>query len=249
MALSESIRREDIGASLPLHEVTETDDAAQWPVRVAATTIDTSRGLLAAQPWQLVVKRAFDIMATSLLLLALIPLLLLTAIAVKLSSPGPVFYRQPRVGRDGVPFSFWKFRTMREDADQVRAQLESRNQHEGPIFKVVDDPRITSVGRILRKLSIDEAPQLFHVLSGKMSLVGPRPPLATEVVEYDDWEVQRLLVKPGMTCIWQVSGRSDIDWPTWVSMDLDYIQNWSLVGDLSLLVRTVPAVLTGRGAY
>ncbi len=249
MALTKSIGLMEVGRSLPLHQVTKAEAEKRLPLTIEAISLDTSMGLLAARPFQLLAKRSFDVLAASLLLLALFPLLVIAAVAVKLTSPGPVIYRQPRVGRDGVHFWFWKFRTMRADADQVREQLEERNQHHGPIFKVVDDPRITPVGRILRKFSIDEAPQLLHVLSGKMSLVGPRPPLTTEVLEYDEWEAQRLLVKPGLTCVWQVSGRSDLDWETWVSMDLDYIQNWNLRRDLQLLVMTIPAVLTGRGAY
>jgi lipopolysaccharide/colanic/teichoic acid biosynthesis glycosyltransferase len=206
-------------------------------------------GLHAAARWQLAAKRAIDIVGASLALLLLSPVLIAAAIAVKLSSPGPVFYISDRVGKDGRPFPFAKFRSMRSDAEYEKPQLVELNEASGPVFKVRDDPRITKAGRVLRKLSIDELPQLFHVLSGKMSLVGPRPPLPEEVVTYSEIEWQRLLVKPGITCIWQVSGRSDLDFDTWVQMDIQYIDEWTVFGDVRLLLRTIPAVLTGRGAY
>ena len=138
---------------------------------------------------------------------------------------------------------------MRSGADEELAALATANEADGPIFKIREDPRITSIGRLLRKLSIDELPQLVHVLAGQMSLVGPRPPLASEVEHYGEWESQRLMVKPGLTCIWQVSGRSDLDFDTWVEMDIEYIKTWSLINDLRLLALTVPAVALGRGAY
>jgi exopolysaccharide biosynthesis polyprenyl glycosylphosphotransferase len=200
--------------------------------------------------WLLRLKRVIDIVGALAALLLLSPVFLVTAIAVASTSPGPVFFRQQRVGHLGKEFSFIKFRSMYIDAEARKAELEAHNHHEsGPIFKMLNDPRITPVGRIMRKLSIDELPQFFHVLSGEMSLVGPRPPLPAEVAKYRPHEFGRLLAKPGITCIWQVSGRSDLDFATWVEMDIAYITNWSLWLDLKLLLKTVPAVLSGRGAY
>ena len=185
----------------------------------------------------------------ALMLAALSPVLACAALMVKLSSRGPVFFAQERVGCRGRRFRFLKFRTMRDGAEEERCRLDGLNELDGPVFKIRDDPRITRAGRILRKFSVDELPQLFHVLSGKMSLVGPRPPLCEEVEAYSRWDAQRLLVKPGLTCIWQVSGRSNLSFHTWVDMDIEYIRRWSLWVDVKLLARTVPAVLSGRGAY
>jgi lipopolysaccharide/colanic/teichoic acid biosynthesis glycosyltransferase len=200
--------------------------------------------------WQLRLKRVIDIIGALFALLILSPLLGLTALAVACTSPGPVFFRQVRVGQFGKTFSFLKFRSMYVDAEERKADFEALNQHSsGPIFKIRDDPRMTPVGRIIRKLSIDELPQLFHVLSGKMSLVGPRPPLPAEVAKYRPHEHARLLAKPGLTCIWQVSGRSDLDFDTWVAMDISYLRDWNLWLDLKLLAKTIPAVLSGKGAY
>lgn len=206
-------------------------------------------GLLGASRGERALKRLIDVVGAVVLLIGLSPLLLAAVVLVKLSSRGPVLYRQDRVGCGGRRFRFIKFRTMYRDADQRRHELDGRNEADGPVFKIHDDPRITRVGRVLRKLSLDELPQLVHVLSGKMSLVGPRPPLPDEVAAYDAWEEQRLLVRPGLTCIWQVSGRSDLDFRTWVRMDLEYIRDWSPWLDVKLLARTVPAVLSGRGSY
>ena len=205
--------------------------------------------LLGAAWWQLAVKRALDIVMSTLAIVVLTPLLLAVALLVIVTSPGPVFYVQERVGRGGQPFRMVKFRSMYRNAHDRREEHVGQNMHQGPIFKIRDDPRITPVGRAIRRLSIDELPQFFNVLMGHMSLVGPRPALPEEFLDYTERERERLLVKPGVTCIWQVSGRSDIDFQTWVDMDLDYIETWSLLLDLKLLVRTVPAVLTGRGAY
>ncbi len=207
------------------------------------------RGLLGAAWWQAGVKRAMDIVVSALAILILAPLLLAVAILVKATSRGPIFYVQHRVGRGGMPFRMVKFRSMYLDAHDRRGEHVDDNIHEGPIFKIRDDPRVTSVGRVIRRLSIDELPQLFNVLKGDMSLVGPRPPLPEEFLDYTERERQRLLVKPGVTCIWQVSGRSDLDFHTWVDMDLEYIETWNLRLDLKLLAKTLPAVITGRGAY
>ena len=207
-------------------------------------------GLLAAHPWQLALKRAIDLVGSVVGLLVLSPLLLVAAIAVKASSPGPVFYVSERVGRDGRPFRMMKFRSMAHGAHDSRATHHHLNIHDsGPVFKIRDDPRVTSVGRFMRRCSLDELPQLWNVLRGHMSLVGPRPPLPEEFALYGPREQRRLEVKPGITCIWQVSGRSDLDFDTWVDMDLAYIDTWSLRLDARLLGRTVAAVLTGRGAY
>ena len=206
-------------------------------------------GLLTASWWQLAIKRSVDIAISSMAILLLTPLLLAVGLLIKLTSRGPVFYVQGRVGRDGEPFKMLKFRSMYVNAHDRRDEHVDRNMHEGPIFKIRDDPRVTSVGRVIRRLSIDELPQLFNVLKGDMSLVGPRPPLPEEFLHYSSRERLRLLVKPGVTCIWQVSGRSDLDFQTWIDMDLEYIQTWTLRLDLLLLARTVPAVVTGRGAY
>jgi lipopolysaccharide/colanic/teichoic acid biosynthesis glycosyltransferase len=175
--------------------------------------------------------------------------LLAVAILVGVTSRGPIFYVQERVGRAGKPFRMLKFRSMYRDAHDRRFEHVEQNMHQGPIFKIRDDPRITPIGRAIRRLSIDELPQFFNVLMGHMSLVGPRPALPEEFLDYTDRERQRLLVKPGVTCIWQVSGRSDIDFKTWIDMDLEYIETWSVRLDLKLLAKTVPAVLSGRGAY
>jgi lipopolysaccharide/colanic/teichoic acid biosynthesis glycosyltransferase len=207
-------------------------------------------GLLAARAWQLALKRTIDLVGSALGLLVLTPLLLIAAVAVKVSSPGPVFYVSERVGREGRPFGMVKFRSMTHGAHDSRATHHHLNIHDsGPVFKIRDDPRVTRVGRYLRRCSIDELPQLWNVLRGDMSLVGPRPPLPEEFLLYSPREQRRLEVKPGITCIWQVSGRSDLDFDTWVDMDLAYIDTWSLRLDARLLGRTVAAVLTGRGAY
>ncbi|HEY5889327.1 MAG TPA: sugar transferase [Acidimicrobiia bacterium] len=206
-------------------------------------------GLLGASRFGIFAKRSIDLLLGSVALVVLSPVLVTAMLLVRISSPGPAFYRQERVGRDGAPFSFAKFRTMRVGADLDRDELSAQNECEGPIFKIREDPRITAVGRLLRKFSIDELPQLVHVVTGKMSLVGPRPPLPQEVEQYGAWEKQRLTVKPGITCIWQVSGRSDLDFETWVHLDVDYIARWSLKLDLGILARTIPAVISGKGAY
>jgi exopolysaccharide biosynthesis polyprenyl glycosylphosphotransferase len=207
------------------------------------------RGLLAASRWQRIAKRWIDVFGSFFLMVLLSPVLLATAIAIKLTSRGPVLYAHERIGRDGEPFRMFKFRSMRLGAHDDRGGVLHLNEAGGPVFKIKDDPRITRVGRVIRKLSIDELPQLLNVLRGDMSLVGPRPPLPEESESYGPRERQRLAVTPGITCIWQVSGRSDIDFETWVDMDLEYIETWTLRADLKLLLLTIPAVISGRGAY
>ncbi|MGE5619283.1 MAG: undecaprenyl-phosphate glucose phosphotransferase [Sphingomonadaceae bacterium] len=197
----------------------------------------------------LVVKRVLDVVVAVVALTLLSPLLLLVALAIKLDSPGPVLFRQVRVGRDGLPFTLYKFRSMRRDAEQQLEQLQALNEATGPLFKIRDDPRMTRVGRLLRRSSIDELPQLINVLKGEMSLVGPRPPLPHEVEKYEDWHLRRLEASPGLTGLWQVSGRSEIPFDEMVMLDIYYIENWSLGLDLSILLRTIPAVLSGGGAF
>jgi exopolysaccharide biosynthesis polyprenyl glycosylphosphotransferase len=194
-------------------------------------------------------KRIFDVALAGLGLVALAPVLVAIAIAIKLDSPGPAFYGQLRVGKDGRPFRMRKFRSMRQDADGLMAGLLEKNEVTGPMFKIRRDPRITRVGRFLRRYSLDELPQLFNVVLGDMSLVGPRPPTATEVAKYEDWEVGRLRAVPGITGLWQVSGRSEVPFHDMVRLDLHYIRNWSFGLDVEILLRTIPAVLTTKGAY
>ncbi|MFI8190800.1 sugar transferase [Streptomyces sp. NPDC085946] len=194
-------------------------------------------------------KAATDRLGAFLLLAALAPLFGVLALAVRAGSRGPVIYRQTRVGRGGRPFPMWKFRTMVVDADRMKGDLAAANEHDGHMFKLRRDPRVTGVGRLLRRYSLDELPQLVNVLLGHMSLVGPRPPLPEEVAGYDRTELRRLSVKPGLTGLWQVSGRSDLSWHETVSLDLRYVDNWSWTWDLSVMARTVRAVLDGRGAY
>jgi len=196
-----------------------------------------------------IAKRAIDVVGASVALLLVLPFMILTAILIKLESPGPVFFHQARLGRRGRPFRFYKFRSMCEEAVELRAVLEGLNEVSGPVFKIRKDPRLTAVGRAIRKMSVDELPQLWHVITGEMSLVGPRPPVPEEVGQYEPWMLERLSVKPGLTCIWQVSGRSDIGFDEWMRLDLEYVRRRSLWLDLKILAQTIPAVLTGRGAY
>jgi exopolysaccharide biosynthesis polyprenyl glycosylphosphotransferase len=194
-------------------------------------------------------KLALDLIGAAIWLLLLWPLFLVVALLIKLDSRGPVFYRAERIGLNGKPFTMLKFRTMVVDAEQRRIALLSRNEGAGPLFKMRNDPRITEVGRWLRRLSIDEAPQLINVLLGDMSLVGPRPPLPSEVATYSGEVHRRLLVRPGITGLWQVSGRSDPSWEDSLRLDLYYVDNWSLIQDLTIMWRTMGTVLRGRGAY
>ena len=170
------------------------------------------------------------------------------SIAIKVTSPGPVFFKQQRCGLNGRVFTMYKLRSMVDNAEQVRAELETLNEMDGPVFKSSRDPRRTPVGKFLRKFSIDEFPQLYNVLRGDMSLVGPRPPLPQEVARYESWQRRRLSMKPGITCLWQISGRNEVSFQDWMKLDLSYIDNWSLLLDLKILLKTVPVVLLGRGA-
>jgi len=194
-------------------------------------------------------KRGMDMVLGTLILVAISPILAAIALAIKLNSNGPVLYLQERVGRDGRHFMMYKFRSMHQDADALLEQLRHRNEASGPLFKIKDDPRVTGVGKVLRRFSLDELPQLLNVLRGEMSLVGPRPPVPSEVAQYDDWHLGRLRAVPGMTGLWQASGRSEVPFHDMVRLDLHYIQNWSISLDFEILLRTIPAVLTHRGAY
>ena len=195
-------------------------------------------------------KRSIDCLASGLGILVLSPFFALLAIAIKLESPGPVLFSQTRQGQGGTPFKCWKFRSMFVDAEQRKQELLAENEMDGgTTFKMKRDPRITRVGRFIRKASIDELPQLWNVFIGDMSLVGPRPPVPQEVANYSAYDRQRLMVKPGITCIWQVSGRSDIPFDEQVGLDIKYIVGRSLRMDVGLLFRTIPAVLFARGAY
>ena len=226
----------DMGALLPQNFV----------VQVLAARPYVSFEPVASVSW---LKRASDLVLGTLAVGAFGPLFVLIALAIKLDSPGPVFHRQKRIGRHGQPFSMLKFRSMRYDAENVLSLLGDRNEAVGPMFKIRRDPRITRVGRWLRRTSLDELPQLLNVVRGQMSLVGPRPPLPQEVASYEDWQFGRLRVRPGMTGLWQVTGRSEIPFIEMVRLDLYYARNWSLWLDLKILLRTPPSVLSGRGAY
>jgi exopolysaccharide biosynthesis polyprenyl glycosylphosphotransferase len=200
--------------------------------------------------WQSVGKQLMDFFGAAALLVVLAPWLALVALVVKLTSPGPIFFRQQRSGLNGRPFTLYKFRTMVSNAEQMKHELAAMNEMSGPVFKLVNDPRVTPFGRWLRKFSIDEFPQLFNVVRGEMSLVGPRPLPVDEVRRFNDpAHRRRLSVKPGLTCLWQVSGRNKVkDFKDWVRLDLEYIDNWSLWLDLKIMCRTLPVVLTGVGA-
>ena len=218
------------------------DDFYGWPVMVFRTTPEAS--------WQSVVKLLIDYVGAFALLIVLAPFLVLFALLVKLASPGPILFRQQRSGLNGKPFTIYKFRTMVTNAEQLKAELAAMNEMSGPVFKLSRDPRITPIGHWFRRFSIDEFPQLFNVLRGEMSLVGPRPLPVDEVKRFHDLaHRRRLSVKPGLTCLWQVNGRNDVsDFKDWVQLDLEYIDNWSLWLDFKILWRTVPVVLTGAGA-
>ena len=199
--------------------------------------------------FRLIVKRGIDIVGAALGLLVLSPLLLVAAAAIKLTSPGPVLFVQPRYGLNKRLFPMYKFRTMVPNAEALQAALEGKNEAQGPVFKIAEDPRVTRVGRLLRRTSLDELPQLWNVLKGEMSLVGPRPLPVRDVGRFDEaWLMRRFSMRPGITCLWQVTGRSDVGFTDWVALDLKYIDEWSLRLDLAILFKTVPAVLTGAGA-
>jgi exopolysaccharide biosynthesis polyprenyl glycosylphosphotransferase len=194
-------------------------------------------------------KRTFDLVISLVLLILLSPLLLAVALAIRLSSAGPVIYRSERPGMAGRPFRCLKFRTMRQDAEQAQADLEELNEQTGALFKIRQDPRLTGIGRLLRRFSLDELPQLINVVRGEMSLVGPRPLPMRDFHRLDEWHKKRYLVLPGITGLWQVSGRSELDFDDLVRLDFLYLERWSIMLDLSILLKTIPAVLSRRGAY
>jgi exopolysaccharide biosynthesis polyprenyl glycosylphosphotransferase len=227
-----------------------------FELRLSRVNLDTVMGIpllsLDETPiagWNLVMKRALDVSLSAALLLLLIPLFTVVAVAIKAESRGPVFFRQVRLGRHGVPFTCYKFRSMRDGAENELQHLQQLNEADGPIFKIRADPRLTRVGQILRRASLDELPQLWNVVRGDMSLVGPRPPIPDEVGRYEDWHRRRLDVVPGVTGLWQVSGRSELSFDEMVMLDIYYIENWSLGLDLQILSRTLPAVVAGAGAF
>ncbi|WP_067617937.1 sugar transferase [Alicyclobacillus acidiphilus] len=219
---------------------TLVDGAGGVPFLVIAQTPHTSE--------QLLLKRATDLLVSWIALVILSPVMLVIAVLIKLDDRGPVFFKQARSGLNGKTFTMYKFRSMRTDAEAIRHKLLHLNEMDGPVFKIKNDPRITRIGRFLRKTSLDELPQFFNVLRGEMSLVGPRPPLPSEVNQYDPQHRRRLSVKPGLTCLWQISGRNEINFQEWVDLDLAYIDNWSYIGDLKIIAKTIPAVLRRRGA-
>jgi len=244
-------------------EVCEREGVEVWlladffKTQVSQTTVDEFFGrpmlVFRSGPeisWPALIKQGIDFTGALLLLATLGSPMLLVAAIIRLTSPGPVLFRQQRSGLNGQPFTMLKFRSMVTDAEQLKHELEALNEMSGPVFKVTQDPRVTPIGRFLRRYSIDELPQLINVLRGEMSLVGPRPLPVDEVRRFDDFaHRRRLSVRPGLTCLWQVSGRNEVrDFRDWVRLDLEYIDNWSLWLDLKILVRTIPAVVTGSGA-
>jgi exopolysaccharide biosynthesis polyprenyl glycosylphosphotransferase len=228
-----------------------------FKLRIARWHVDQLNGLpvvtVRSGPpdgWQLLAKRVIDVGGSLVLLITLAPILAMVAIAIKLDSHGPILFRQERVGFNKRRFKLFKFRTMVEGADIQQPLLERLNEAAGPVFKIRNDPRITGVGKFLRRFSIDELPQLLNVLKGEMSLVGPRPLPVRDIERIEvQWHKRRLSMQPGVTGLWQVNGRSDVSFDRWVRMDLEYIDKWSLALDLKILLKTIPAVLRGSGAY
>ena len=194
-------------------------------------------------------KRFLDVVLSLLFGLLFLPFVPVVALAIKLDSRAPILYKSVRLGKDGRPFVFYKFRSMVDGAHESAAYVRHLNEVDGPVFKSANDPRVTRVGRFLRRTSIDEIPQLWNVLRGDMSLVGPRPPIPEEYEQYEPWQRRRLDVKPGITCLWQVSGRSKLSFDEWMRLDIQYLQNRSFLLDLKILTRTLPAVLSREGAY
>lgn len=202
-----------------------------------------------AREWQRFVKRAIDVIVSVIVVVVFSPVFLAAAILIKTTSAGPVFFKQKRIGLNGRKFVLYKFRTMYKNAQGRLSEFEAMNEMKGPVFKIKNDPRITLVGKYLRKFSIDELPQLFNIFVGHMSLVGPRPPLSREVMQYKPWQRRRLSMRPGLTCLWQISGRNIVDFDDWMVLDLEYLDNWSLWLDFKIIIKTIPVVLFGIGAY
>jgi lipopolysaccharide/colanic/teichoic acid biosynthesis glycosyltransferase len=227
-------------------------DAAETTANSAAIIVPVHETVVLSPCWHshfsLGCKRVLDVVGSGLLLVLLSPWLLLLAVAVKLSSPGPALYQWKVAGSGGRPFTGYKFRSMCVNADQLKSQLAGRNEMRGPVFKVTNDPRVTRLGAWMRRYSLDELPQLYSVLVGDMSLVGPRPPLQTEYERFTEYQKQKLAVKPGITCLWQVAGRNNVsDLDDWVRLDLEYISKWSLGLDFNILLKTLGAVISGSG--
>jgi len=199
--------------------------------------------------WLLFIKRVLDVVIAALALVIVAPIMLILALLVRFTSAGPVLYQQTRCGLGGRLFTLYKFRSMVADADQMRDGLHGQNEMDGPVFKISADPRCTPIGRWLRRWSLDELPQLWNVLRGDMSLVGPRPPVPDEVAKYETWQRRRLRMRPGLTCLCVVQGRNQVKFERWMQLDMDYIDNWSLWLDVKILLRSIPVVLSGRGAY
>ena len=227
---------------------------AMYKPETASIFFDQSIGIptivLSSKPqkeFELLIKSLMDYVISFMLLILLSPLMIAIAFGIKLTSKGPVFFTQERNGLGGRKIQMMKFRTMVANAEKLKDKIEQDNEVDGPVFKIAKDPRITPFGAFLRKTSLDELPQLFNILKGEMSLVGPRPPIPAEVEQYETWQRRRLAMKPGLTCIWQVSGRNNIDFNSWMKMDLEYIDRWSIWLDIKLLLMTIPAVLFGTG--
>jgi lipopolysaccharide/colanic/teichoic acid biosynthesis glycosyltransferase len=213
-------------------------------VTVGTIPLETDQGLYLRYG-----KRLIDIAVCGAALVLLAPVFLFLTLAIKFDTPGPVLYRSVRLGRGGRPFQFYKLRSMVREADRLRGELADRNEVNGPVFKIARDPRITRVGRFLRRTSLDELPQLLNVLKGDMTLVGPRPPIPSEVEQYEPWQLRRLSVRPGLTCLWQISGRSRVSFDEWMRLDMEYIDRRCFALDLKIIAMTIPAVLSGEGAY
>ncbi len=218
----------------------KVDEFFEFPVLLFDTTPQKSTALI--------VKSIFDRIAALGALVITAPILIFTAAAIKIFSKGPILFKQERLGINGKKFIMYKFRTMISGADRLKSSLADRNEMDGPVFKIKNDPRVTPLGRWLRKASIDELPQFFNVVKGDMSLVGPRPPLSNEVKRYDPWQRRRLSMKPGITCLWQIGGRNNINFRKWMELDIKYIDNWSLWLDTKILAQTIPAVISRKGA-
>lgn len=195
------------------------------------------------------IKRFMDITLSAGALVVLSPVFLVTAVVIKLEDGGTVFFTQPRAGKDMKPFKMWKFRSMYMNADEKLKEMLADNEQTGHAFKIKNDPRITKVGKVIRRLSIDELPQLINIIKGDMSIVGPRPILPWQMEECSEYEKQRLTVRPGLTCYWQIGGRANIEWEEWVELDLDYIEDMSLWTDARMIIKTIPAVFSNEGAY
>lgn len=227
-----------------------------FDLKTSRTKIDYLEGLPlisniigAMEGWQVEIKHLMDIVISAVALIIFSPIFLLTVVTIKITSQGPIFFVQDRVGLNKRHFRMYKFRTMVQDAEQKQDELKDLNEVSGPVFKIKNDPRITPIGKILRKLSIDELPQLYNVLKGDMSLVGPRPlPIRDYNGFSEDWHRRRFSVRPGITCLWQVDGRSDISFAKWMELDMEYIDKWSLWLDFKIIAKTVPVVLRGSGA-